>query len=65
MPSDVQRHSILNLPHLTARQMERALFRNNIRYFMSWQFVSRQVRQFNSWSQFTQACRALRIKLFG
>lgn len=65
VPSDVQRHSILNLPHLSARQMERALFRNNIRYFMSWRFVSRQMRQFNSWSQFTQACHALRIKLFG
>ena len=65
VPSDVQRQSILNLPHLTARQMERALFWNNIRYFLSWRFASRQLRQFTSWHQFSHACRALRIKLFG
>lgn len=65
VPSDVQRHSILNLPQLSAKQMERALFWNNISYFVSWRFVSRQLRQFTSWRQFAHACRAMRIKLFG
>lgn len=65
VPSDVQRHSIVNLPHLSAKEMERALFWNNLRYFVSWRFASRQLRQFTSWSQFAHACRALRIKLFG
>ena len=65
VPSDVQRTSILNLPHLSARQMERALFWNNIRYFVSPRLAWRQLRQFTSWRQFTHACRALRVKLFG
>ena len=65
VPTDVQRHSILDLPHLSARQMERALRRNNLRYFLSPRFISRQLRQFTSWSQLVHALRALRIKLFG
>lgn len=65
VPTDVQRHSILDLPHLSARQMERALRRNNLRYFLSPRFISRQLRQFTSWQQLLHACRALRIKLFG
>ena len=65
VPSDVQRQSILNLPHLSAKQMERALFWNNLHYFVSWRFASRQLHQFTSWRQFAHACQALRIKLFG
>lgn len=65
VPSDVQRNSILNLPHLSAKQMERALFWNNVSYFLSWRFVSRQARQFTNWKQFVYACKAMRIKLFG
>ncbi|MBR1475490.1 MAG: radical SAM protein [Muribaculaceae bacterium] len=65
VPSDVQRTSILNLPNLSARQMERALFYNNISYFLSPRFVWHQLRQFTSWRQFVHACRALRVKLFG
>ena len=65
VPTDVQRHSILDLPHLSARQMEQALRRNNLRYFLSPRFISRQLRQFTSWSQLVHALRALRIKLFG
>jgi radical SAM superfamily enzyme YgiQ (UPF0313 family) len=64
-PTDVQRHSIVDLPHLSARQMERALFRNNVSYFLSWQFVRKQWHRFSSWRQFSHALRALRIKLFG
>jgi radical SAM superfamily enzyme YgiQ (UPF0313 family) len=64
-PTDVQRHSIVDLPHLSARQMERALFRNNVSYFLSWQFLRKQWHRFSSWRQFSHALRALRIKLFG
>lgn len=64
-PTDVQRNSIVNFPHLTARQMERALWCNNISYFLSWHFVSTHIRRFTSWSEFGHALRALKIKLFG
>lgn len=63
--TDVQRESILNLPHLSAREMERLLFRNNLSYFLSWRFMARQGRRFRSWSEFTHAFKALKIKLFG
>lgn len=65
VPSDVQRSSILNLPHLSAKQMERLLFWNNVRYFLSWRFMARQLRQFRSWTELRHAISALRIKLFG
>ncbi len=65
IPTDVQRHSILRLPHLTPRQMERMLFRHNLRYFLSWRFISRQVVRFRSAADFIHALKALKIKLFG
>ncbi len=64
-PSDVQRQSILNLPHLSARQMEQALRRNNFSYFLSWAFVKRHAGRFSTPAQWGHALRALRVKLFG
>lgn len=65
VPTDVQRNSILNYPNLTSRQMERLLFRNNIRFFLSPVFVWRNIRKFSSFSDFMIALRALKVKLFG
>lgn len=64
-PTDVQRESILNYPHLSARQIEQALRRNNLRYFLHPRFIFRQIRRFTSWTEFTAAAKALKIKLFG
>lgn len=65
VPTDVQRESILNLPNLSAREMEKLLFRNNLKYFISWNFITRQISRFKSPSEFLHAFKALRIKLFG
>ena len=65
VPTDVQRESILNYPHLTSKQMEHLLFTSNLRYFLSPRFIWKQMRQFRSWSDFTHALRSLKIKLFG
>jgi radical SAM superfamily enzyme YgiQ (UPF0313 family) len=65
VPTDVQRESILNLPNISSHEMEKILFKNNISYFLSWGFMSKQLRRFTSWSEFTHAARALKIKLFG
>lgn len=65
VPTDVQRESILNLPHLSSREMERLLFRNNLRFFLSPRFVWKQMRRFRSFGEFRAALKALRIKLFG
>lgn len=65
VPTDVQRESILNLPHLTSKEMERLLFYNNLSYFLSWHFITTQLRRFSSWTEFTHALRALKVKLFG
>lgn len=63
--TDVQRESILNLPHLTSKEMERLLFRNNISYFLSPRFIVRQLGRFRSAKEFAHAFKALKIKLFG
>ena len=65
VPTDVQRESILNLPNISSKEMERILFKNNISYFLSWDFISKQTKRFSSWSEFVHAARALKIKLFG
>lgn len=65
VPTDVQRESILKLPHLSSREMEKMLFRNNISFFLRPSFVWRQVRRFRSLSEFGHAFKALKIKLFG
>lgn len=65
VPTDVQRESILNLPNISSKEMEKILFKNNLSYFLSWDFISKQTKRFSSWSEFTHAARALKIKLFG
>jgi len=65
VPTDVQRESILNLPHLSSKEMERLLFRNNLSYFLSLRFITRQLGRFRSFSELRHAFKALKIKLFG
>ena len=64
-PTDVQRESILNYPHLSSKEMEHLLFTSNLSYFLSPRFIWTQMRKFRSWSDFTHALRSLKIKLFG
>lgn len=65
VPTDVQRESILNFPHLTSKEMERLLYKNNLSYFLSPKFIWKQMKRFSSWEEFTYALKALKIKLFG
>lgn len=65
LPTDVQRNSILDLPHLSAREMERLLFFNNLKFFLSPKFILRQAKRFSSLKEFRHSARALKIKLFG
>lgn len=65
VPTDVQRESILNLPHLSAKKMEKLLFRNNIQYFLSLPFIFKQIIRFSSFNEFKYALKALKVKLFG
>lgn len=63
-PTDVQHESILNLPHLSAEEMEKLLFRNNLRYYISPRFIAKQIVRFSSFSEFKAALKALKLKLF-
>ena len=65
VPTDVQRESILNYPHLSYKDMEHLLFVSNLSYFLSPRFVWKQIRKFRSWADFTHALHSLKIKLFG
>lgn len=64
-PTDVQRESILELPKISAKEMERLLFRNNISFFLRPKFILKQLRRFSSLSEFKSSLIALKIKLFG
>lgn len=63
-PTNVQKESILSYPHLTAEEMEKALYRFNLRYFLSPGVVFKHLRRFSTVSEFTHALKALRTKLF-
>ena len=65
IPTDVQRVSILSYPHLSTDEMEKILFQNNLKYFLSPYFIITQLRRFSSWKEFFAALKALKIKLFG
>lgn len=43
-PTDVQRESILNYPHLSSHEMEKILFRSNLSYFFSFYFISNSIK---------------------
>lgn len=64
-PTDVQRNSILNYPHLTSKDMESLLFWQNLSYFLSPHFIWHHIRKFRSFADFYHAVRTLKIKLFG
>lgn len=63
-PTDVQKESILDLPQISAEEMERLLFRNNLSYFLQPRFIWKQIKRFRSLSEFKAALKALKIKLF-
>ncbi len=65
VPTDVQRHSILNYPSLSSTQMEKLLFRNNLKFFLSPAFIWRNIASFSSFKEFKSALKSLKIKLFG
>ena len=65
VPTDVQRDSILNYPHLSAREMEKILYRSNLSYFFSPYFIFSQMKRFTSVREFAYALKILKIKLFG
>lgn len=63
-PTDVQRESILNLPQISAEEMEHLLYRNNLSFFLSPRFIWRQLLRFRRPSEFIASAKALKIKLF-
>lgn len=63
VPTDVQHHSILSYPNLKNREMERLLFRYNLRFFTRPGFIFSQLRRFSSFSEFYKAVKALKNKL--
>lgn len=64
-PTDVQRSSILNYPHLSAKKMEQLLFRSNLSYFLSPVFIIHHISKYRSVKDFVHSLKALKIKLFG
>ena len=63
VPTDVQHNSILSYPNLSNKEMEKLLFRYNIKFFFRPRFILSQIRKFSSFSEFWKACKALRNKL--
>ncbi|MDR3252452.1 MAG: B12-binding domain-containing radical SAM protein [Tannerella sp.] len=63
-PTDVQHHSILNYPDLSSSEMEKMLFRNNIRFYLRPSFILQNIGRFGSFEDFKIALKAVKRKLF-
>jgi len=63
VPTDVQHNSILSYPNLTQSEMEKLLFRYNLRFFFRPRFVWSHLKRFSSLSEFWRAVKALKNKL--
>jgi radical SAM superfamily enzyme YgiQ (UPF0313 family) len=61
---DVQKKAILNLPHLSARDLERAVARCNRGFFLRPRFILRNIGKFDSVADFATASLALYRKLW-
>lgn len=64
IPTDVQHNSIINYPNLSSEEMESLLFWNNVSFFLRPTFIIKNIKKFNSWTDFRIALTALRRKLF-
>lgn len=64
-PTDVQRESILEFPHITSKEMERILFWSNFKFFMRPSIIFRHMIQFRSLGDLFSALRSFKVKMFG
>lgn len=63
-PADVQKESIIRLPSLSPEELVKEVRRANFAFFLSPKFVLSRIARFRSFSDFKDALRALRRKLF-
>jgi anaerobic magnesium-protoporphyrin IX monomethyl ester cyclase len=64
-PTDVQRESIIEFPHITSKEMERLLFWSNFRFFIRPKIIYGHLKQFRSFKDFYSALKSFKIKMFG
>lgn len=64
-PTDVQRESILEYPHISAKEMERLLFWSNFSFFIRPSVIFRHLRQFRSMGDFVCALKSFKVKMLG
>lgn len=60
---DVQKNALLNLPHLTSRQLEKEVNRCNRHFYLNPRFILKNITKFDSFSDFKTASKALYRKL--
>lgn len=64
-PTDVQRESILEYPHISAKEMERILFWSNFSFFIRPSIILRHMKQFRSFGDFYSALKSFKVKMLG
>ena len=64
-PTDVQQESLLEYPHIKAKEMESILFWSNVAFFIRPSIILKHVRQFRSFRDFYCALRSFIVKMFG
>lgn len=62
-PADVQKEAIISYPHLTNRDLEKAVKRGNLQFFLTPKFIMRNINKFDSLESFVSALKALYRKL--
>ncbi len=62
-PSDVQKEALLNLPMISGKQLVKSVKKGNLRFFLSYDFIANNIRNFATFGDFTNALGSLWKKL--
>lgn len=64
-PTDIQKKAVVNFPNLTSRELERAIFFNNLKFFTQPYLIKRNLRRISSGKDLQISVVALKRKIFG
>lgn len=64
-PTNIQRKAIVNYPNLTKKELEKAIFYNNLKFFTQPYLIKRNLNKISSVKDFTILATALKRKIIG
>ncbi len=64
-PTDIQKKAVVNYPHISNKELERAIFYNNLKFFTQPYLIKKHLKNISSKKDFKVAAIAIKRKLVG